>query len=116
MYRKYRENTPLFGGRKEERLSKLLFQTMQGIHGDIKKMRREMLKESPKEFGSRAKSRFAHGRCEHVATHYDAQCSQMPRANMREMKEEEMPRRETLSGLLQEYKYQNEKFRDHITF
>ena len=112
MYRK--EKAPLCGGRKEERLSKLLPKSMQSIKEDLKKMRREM--ECLEEFGSRAKSRFSHDRCEHASTHYDAQCSQMPRYTMREMKEEEMPRRETLSDFLQEYESKIDNFRDHITF
>ena len=77
-------------------------------------MRRE--RESPKEFGSKENSRFAHDRCEHETTHYDSQCSHMPRSTMREMKEEEIPRRETLTNYLQEYESQTKKFRDHITF
>ena len=35
---------------------------------------------------------------------------------MKEMKEDEMLRRETLSNFLQEYESQTENFRDHITF
>ena len=64
---------PLFGGNKEDRLSKLLSKSIQSIKGDLKKMRREM--ESPEEFGSRAKSIFALDRCEHAATCYYAQRS-----------------------------------------
>ena len=81
MYRK--EKTPLCGGKKEERLSKLLPKSMQTIKQDLKKMRREM--ESPEEFGFRAKSRFAPNECEHAATPYYAQHSQMYRSIMREM-------------------------------
>lgn len=40
----------------------------------------------------------------------------MPRFSMREMEEEGMTRRETLSDFLQEYESQTQKFRDHITF
>ena len=35
---------------------------------------------------------------------------------MREIEEEEMHRRETLSDFMQEYESQTKKFRDHITF
>ena len=73
-------------------------------------------RESPKEFGSKANSRFSHDECEHAATHYDAQSSHMPRSAIREMEEEEMPRRETFSYFLQEYESQSKKFRDHMTF
>ena len=114
MYRNDKEKTPLFGGRMEENLSKLISKSILSIKGDLKKMRREM--ESSQEFGSRAKSRFAHDRCENVATLYYAQRSQMPRSTKRKLKEEEMPRRETLSNFLQEYESQTEKFRDNITF
>ena len=72
--------------------------------------------ESPEEFGSRARSRFSHGKCEHAATHHDAQHSQMPRSIMRWMKGGRMPKRKTLSDLLQEYESQTERFRDHTTF
>ena len=40
----------------------------------------------------------------------------MPRISMREMEEEGMARRETLSDFLKEYESQTQKFRDHITF
>ena len=50
MNKKDKKKTPLFGGRKEERLSKLLSQNLQSIHGDLKKMRREMCRGSPREF------------------------------------------------------------------
>ena len=40
----------------------------------------------------------------------------MPRFSMREMEEEGMTRRETLSDFLQEYESQTQNFRDHITF
>ena len=68
-----RNKTPLCGGRKEERLSKLLPKSMQSIKEDLKKMRGEM--ESPEKFESRARSRFAHDRCEHADTPYYAQHS-----------------------------------------
>ena len=56
-------------GRKEDKLTKLLPKSMQRFQGEVKKMRLEM--ESPKDFGSRAKSRFSHGECEHAATLHD---------------------------------------------
>ena len=87
---------------------------MQCINEDLKKMRGEM--ESPEEFRSRARSILAHGRCENASTPYYAQCSQMPRSSMREMKEEKMSWRGTFSNFLHEYESQTEKFRDHITF
>ena len=98
----------------EDRLTKLLPKYVQCINENLKKMRREM--ESPEEFGSRARSRLVHDKCEHPATLYYAQCSQIPRSTMREMKEEEMPEKGTLSNFLQEYEPQTEKFRNHINF
>ena len=106
--------TPLCGGRKEERLTKLLPKSMQSINEDLKKMTKEM--ESPEKFESRARSRLAHDRCEHAATPYYAQGHQMPRSIIREMEEGGMPKRETLIDFLQEYESQTERFRDHITF
>ena len=67
---------------------------------------------SPKEFESRAESRFAHGECEHAAALHDAQHSQMPRAILRWMG----GGRITLSDLLWEYESQTERFRDHTDF
>ena len=116
MYKKDKKKTPLFGGREEGELSMLLFQTMKSIKGDLKKMRREMCRDSPREFESEANSRFLHDECEHAATHYDSQRSHMPRSTMREMEEEEMPRMETLSDYLQEFESQTKRFKDHITF
>ena len=75
-----------------------------------------MYRESPREFESETNSRFSYDECEHAATHYDAQHSLMLRFGMREIEEEGMPKRETLSDLLQEYESQTKTFRDHITF
>ena len=52
--------------------------------------------ESPGEFGSRARSRFSHGKCENAATHHDAQRSQMPRSIMRWMKGGRLPKTHVL--------------------
>ena len=111
-----KKKTPFFGGRKEEKIPKFSSQTLQSIHEDLKKMRREMCIESPREFGSESNSIFSYEECEHAATHYDSQRSHMPRFSMRERKEEGMPKRETLSAFLQEYESQTQKFRDHIPF
>ena len=62
--------TPLFGGREEEELSNIIFQTMQSIKGDIKKMRREMCREYPRGLEYEASPRFLHDGCQHAATHY----------------------------------------------
>ena len=75
-----------------------------------------MNREPPREFESKANSRFSYDECEHAARHHDAQRSPMPRFGMRNIEEEEMPKRETLSDFLQEYESQTKKFRDHITF
>ena len=112
MYKK--EKTPLCGGRKEDKLTEILPRSIQIIQGDLKKIRMDM--ESPEEFRSRARSRFSHGKCDHATTHHDAQHSQMPRSIMRWMKGGRMPKRETLSDLLQEYESQNKRFTDHTTF
>ena len=48
-----KKNTPFFRGIKEEKLPKFLPQTLQSIHVDLKKMREEMCKESPREFESK---------------------------------------------------------------
>ena len=82
-----KKKTPFFGGRKEEKLPNFSSQTLQSIHEDLKKMRREMCIESPREFGSESKSIFSYDECEHATTHYDAQCSHMPICGMREIKE-----------------------------
>ena len=71
---------------------------------------------SPKEFGSRAESRFSHGECEHAATLHDAQHSQVPKAILRWMGGGKMPKRRTLSDLLQEHESQTERFIDHTNF
>ena len=71
---------------------------------------------SPKDFESRAESRFAQGECEHAATHQDAHRSQVPRSILRWMKGGIMPKRMTLSDLLHEYESQTERFIDHTYF
>ena len=75
-----------------------------------------MNRESPREFESEANYRLSYEECDNETTHYDAQRSNMPRFPMREIEEEEMPRRETLSDFLQEYESQTNNSRDHITF
>ena len=109
-----KEKAPLCGGRKEDRLTKLLPRSIQSFNEDLKKLRMEM--GYPEEYGSRARSIFSHGKCEHAATHHDAQCSLMPRSIMRWMEGGRMLERKTLSDLLQEYESQTERFRDHNTF
>ena len=92
-----RKKTPSFGGKKEERISKLLPKSVQNIHEYIKEIIREMYRESQREFDSETNSRFPHSECEHAATHYDAHRIHMPRFSMREMEEGEgMPKRELL--------------------
>ena len=77
-------------------------------------MRMEM--GSPKDFGSRAESIFAHGECEHAATHHDEHHSQVPRSILRWMRGGKILKRKNLSDLLQEYESKNERFRDHTNF
>ena len=74
---------PSCGGRNLERLSNILQKSMHNINEYLKKMREEM--ESPKKLESRARSRLAHDRCEHAATPYYVQWSQMPISTMKEM-------------------------------
>ena len=111
-----KNKAPFFGGRKEEKLPKFLSQTLQSIHEELKKMRREMYIESPRGFESESNSKFSYDECEHAATRYDAQHSHMPIFPMRDIEEEEMPKRVTLSDFLQEYESQTQNFRGHITF
>ena len=116
MYRREKDKTLAFRGRNEEKLSKLLFQTMQSIHEDIKKMRREMCKESPRGFEYEENHRFLHDGCENSATQFDPQRSFMPIFTAREMEEEDAPKEETLSDYLQEYESQSWRFKEHLNF
>ena len=50
--RKEKMKTPLCGERKEDRLTKLLPSSVQSIHEDFKKIRREICTESPRGFES----------------------------------------------------------------
>ena len=77
-------------------------------------MRLEM--GSPKEVGSTTESIFSHDECENASTHHDAQRSQVPRSILIWMRGERIPKRKTLSELLQEYESQTERFRDHTNF
>ena len=104
----------VYEGRKEDKLTKLLPKYMQSFQGELKRMRLEM--GSPKDFEYRTKYRFSHDECEHEATLHDAKRSQMPRAILRWMGGGKMPKRRTLSDMLQEYESQTEKFRDHTGF
>ena len=109
-----KEKAPLCEGRKEDRLTKLLPRSMQCFQGEPNKIRMEM--GSREKFGSRAESRFSHGEYDHVATHHDAQRSQVPRSILRWMRGRRIPKRKTLSEFLHEYESQNERFRDHTNF
>ena len=75
-----------------------------------------MCREYPREFESEANSRFSYEECEHADTHYVVEHIQEPRSIKRKMKDGGMPKRETLSGLLQGYESQTERFRDHLNF
>ena len=89
---------------------------MHSIKGDIKKMRREMCRESLRGFAYEASPRFLHDGCEHAATHHDSQHILMPSFTVRKMEEEDMPKKETLSDYLQEYESQSKRFKDHLKF
>ena len=114
--RKDKMKTSLCGEIKEVRITNLLPKSVQSIHEDFKKIRREICTESPRGFETKSNSRFSYRKCEHAATPYDAQCNHMPNFAMRERGDEGMPKRGTLSGFLHEYESQTQKFRDHITF
>ena len=70
--RKEEIKTPLCGGRKEDKLTQLLPRSVQCIHEDFKKIRREICTKSPREFETESNSRFSYGECEHATTPYDA--------------------------------------------
>ena len=70
------QESSVCAGRKEDKLANLLPKSMKSFQEELKKMRLEM--GSPKEFGSRDESIFAHGECENASKHHDAQCSQVP--------------------------------------
>ena len=70
--RKEKMKTPLCGGKKEDRLTKLLPKSVQSIHEDFKKIRREICTESPRGFETDSNSKFSYRECEHAATPYDA--------------------------------------------
>ena len=112
-----RKNTPSFGGEKGDKLTKLLPKSIHDIHEYFKKIRREMSKESPKEFESKEKSRLIYEECEHAATPYGPQRSHMPRIAIREMERgEEVAMRKNLSDFLKYYESQTQKCQDHLSF
>ena len=73
---------------------------MQSIHEDIKKMRREICRESPWGFEYEENPRILHDGCELSATKSDSQCSFMAIFTARGMEEEHAPKEETLSDYL----------------
>ena len=94
--------TPLCGEKKEDMLTKLLPRSVQSIHEDFKKVRREICTGSPRGVETESKSRFSYGECEHATTTYDAQRSHMANFSIREREEEGMLKRGTLSSFLHE--------------
>ena len=107
---------PLCGEKKEDKITKLLPRSVQSIHEEFEKIRREICIESLRGFETESKSRFYYEECEHATTPYDAQCSHMAIFSIREQEEEEIPKKGTLGGFLHEYESQTQKFRDHTTF
>ena len=69
--------TPLCGETKEYKLTKLLSRSVQIIHEEFEKIRREICIGSPRGFETESNSRFSYRECEHAATPYKVQCSHM---------------------------------------
>ena len=63
--------TPLCGEKKEDKLTKLLPRSVQSIHEDFKKIRREICIGSPRGFETESNSIFSYKECENAATPYD---------------------------------------------
>ena len=63
--------TPLFGEMKEERISQLLLQTMQNIKEDLKEMKGERCRKTPRGFESESSPRYSNDGCVHSGTHAD---------------------------------------------
>ena len=95
--RKNNMKTPLCGEKGEDKLTRLLPRSVQRIHEDFKRIRREICTESPRGFEIDSNSRFSYGECKHAATPYDAHHSHMDNFFIRERREEGMPKRRTLA-------------------
>ena len=105
-----KKKTPSSGG-EGDNLTNILPKSVQIIHEDIKKIRKEMHGESPQEFESKANSRLSYEKCEQAATHSNTQRNHMPRIARREMERgEEVYGRKNISDFLNEYVSQTQKF------
>ena len=69
--------TPLYGEKREDKITKILPRSLLSIHEEFEKIRREICTGSPKGFEIESNSRFSCRGCEHVATPCNTQCSHM---------------------------------------
>ena len=67
-----RKKTPFSGEEKGDKLTKILPKSIQKIHEDFKKIRKEMYEESLRGFESKVNSRLMYEECEHASTPYGA--------------------------------------------
>ena len=89
---------------------------MQCISRDIKEMRMERWRDSPRELIHEGSSIFSYHGCDNSASPSDLQRGAMPRVITRYMEEGDVPKEETLGDYLQEYEYQTQRFIDHLNF
>ena len=69
--RREKLKTPLCGEKKEDKLTKLLPRSIQSIHEEFEKIRREICTGSQRGFETESNSRFSCRGCEHVAIPYN---------------------------------------------
>ena len=81
--RKEKMKTSLCGEKKEDMLTKLLPRSVQSIHEEFEKIRREICTRSPTGFETESNSSFSYRECEHAATHCKVQCSHMANFSIR---------------------------------
>ena len=100
IYRRDEGKIPLSSEMEGKEFSRLLLQNMQGINRDIKEMRMERYRYSPRGLVHEESSILSHYGCSHSATPLDIQCGTMPTFLAREEEEGETQKEETLGDYL----------------
>ena len=89
---------------------------MQDINREIKEMRMERYKDSPKGFVHEESSNISHYWCEHSALQPVTQHSTMPTFLARGNEVGETQKEENLGDYLLEYESQYYRFKEHLNF
>ena len=89
---------------------------MHELENEIRRMRNEIPADLLERFSHEGILTTSYDVCEHSTTQSNLQCCNMPTFLIRGRGEGGAPKKGILGEYLQEYEYQPERFREHLSF